>query len=298
MELFGSSRSMAFTVEGFSLRMLVFTGKKIESWYSVPLNPTWIRDGQVASPGDVGRVMAETIKGKDLPSKGVVSAMPSTGSTSQVLTLPRLQKRDLDKTVAWEMKRLMPGSTDIDYIYWQAMPWKATKLQMAVFALAVPVTNVQNLVNACRAAGVTMKGMELKPFSLVRAVNCERGVIVHGEIDNVEIVVVDRSSPALFRAIPVKETAASPDSAAQIILRELPFTIDYYNRAHPESSLAPDSAVYLSGSLALEPDILSKVTKATGRTVMRVEPPPGCPENFPLEQQLVNVGLMLKTKWD
>lgn len=288
---------MAFTVEGFSLRMLVFSGKKIESWYSIPLNPNWVKDGVVSAPGDVGRVMAEAVKGKSLPSKAAVCAMASTGSASQVLTLPKLAQKDLDKTVAWEMKRLMPGSADIDYIYWQPMPWRATKLQQAVFALAVPMTNVQNMTNACRAAGVTMKGMELKPFALTRVVNCERGIILHGEVDNIEIVVVDRFSPAMFRGIPVKETAITPDAATQVIMRELPFTIDYYNRSHPESSLAPDSVVYIGGGLALEPDMATKVAKATGRVVSRVEPPPGCPENFPLEQQLVNVGLMLKGKW-
>jgi hypothetical protein len=297
MELFGGGRAMSFTVEGFSLKMLVYVGKKIEGWYSIPLNPGWLRDGLITAPGEVGRVMAETIKGKSLPAKNAVSALASTGSTSQVLAMPKLQKKDMEKTVTWEMKRLMPGSADIDYVYWQPLTWRATKLQQSIYAIAIPMTNVQNMVNTCRAAGVTMKGMELKPFALTRAVNCERGIIVHGEIDNIEIVIVDRYYPALFRAIPVKEANFTAEAATANLMRELPFTIDYYNRSHPESSLTPDCVVYLSGGLSLEPDMAGKVTKATARAVSRVEPPPGCPQNFPLEQQLTNVGLMMKAKW-
>lgn len=90
MELFGGGLSMAFTVEGFALKILVYSGKKIESWYSIPLNPGWTKDGLVNAAGEVGRVMADTVKGKNLPSKGAVFAMASTGSASQVLTLPRI----------------------------------------------------------------------------------------------------------------------------------------------------------------------------------------------------------------
>ena len=97
--------------------------------------------------------------------------------------------------------------------------------------------------------------------------------------------------------IPVKEANISIEAATQSLMRELPFTVDFYNRSHPESSLTPDAPIYISGGLALEPDMVAKVAKATGRTVTRVEPPPGCPPNFPLEQQMVNVGLMLKGKW-
>jgi hypothetical protein len=297
MKLFGGGLSMAFTIEGFTLKILVYSGKSIDSWYSIPLNPTWMKDGLVTAAGEVGRVMADTVKGKNLPSKGTVFAMASTGSASQVLTLPKIGAGDLEKTVFWEMKRIMPGSVDIDYIYWQSMSWKATKVQQSVYALAVPIASVQNMINTCRAAGLTMKGMELKPFSLTRAVNCEKGVIVHGEVDNLEIVIIDRSYPALFRGIPVKEANISIEAATQNLMRELPFTVDFYNRSHPESSLTPDAPIYISGGLALEPDMVAKVAKATGRTVTRVEPPPGCPPNFPLEQQMVNVGLMLKGKW-
>lgn len=296
MDLFGG-RAMAFTIEGLSLRMLVFSGKKIESWYSVPLNPNLLRDGLVAAPDKVGEVMAEVIKGKGTPSSGVLCALPSAGSTSQTLTLPQLSKGKLEDVVQREIKRLIPGSADTDYIYWQQLPAVSAAKKQAVYALAIPRNNVVNMVEICRTAGVKIKGIELKPFALTRAVNCKTGIIVHCEIDSIEIVIVDKSFPALFRNIPVKDAKPGPDIACQNLLRELPFTIDYYNRSHPDSNVTTDTAIYMSGELALDPQVAVKVSEASGRTVTDVEPQVQCPPNFPLAQYIVNIGLMLREKW-
>ncbi len=297
MELF-NSHGMAFTIESLSLKMLTFAGKKIESWYSVPLNPNFVKDGLVSAPQDVGKVMAEAVQEKGVPRSGVLSALPSTGSAGQVLTLPRIKGGKLEDVVVREVKRLMPGAADADYIYWQAMAnGVVTKEKQSVYALAVPRNNVINMVETCRTAGLKLKGLELRPFALARAVNCKSGIIVHGEVDTIEIVIVDKTFPGLFRNIPVKDANPSLEAAWQNLIRELPFTVDYYNRSHNDSGITADTPIYLSGGLALDPEMPAKLAQASGRKVARVEPPPGCPPNFPLEQYLVNVGLMLKEKW-
>jgi hypothetical protein len=297
MELF-NSRAMAFTIEGLSLRMLIFSGKKIESWYSIPINANFVKDGIVTAPENVGRVMAEAIQEKGVPRSGVLAALPSSGAASHVLTLPKIKGGKLQEMVVREVKRLMPGSSEIDYIYWQPIPNGVTsKQKQSVYALAVPRSNVMNTMETCSNAGVKLKGIELRPFALARAVNCKSGIIVHGEVDGIEIVIVDKSFPGLFRDIPVKDANPSPEVAWQHLIRELPFTVEYYNRSHYDSTITAETAIYLSGGLALDSEMSPRLAQTTGRKVERIEPPPGCPENFPLEEYLVNVGLMLKGKW-
>jgi len=293
-----SDQGMAFTIEGLSLKMLTFAGKKIESWYSIPLNPNFVRDGLVAAPQEIGKIMAEAIQEKGIPRNDVVSALASAGSASQVLALPQVKGGKLKEVVDRELKRAMPGSAEVDYVYWRPVGGGGTTGQrQEIFALAVPKNNVISMVEVCRTAGVKLKGIELRPFALVRAVNCKDGIIVHGEIDNIEIVIVDRSFLGMFRGIPVKDVNPSSESAWQYLARELPFTIDYYNRSHHDSNITSEAAIYLSGGLALDPEMGPRLEQATGHKVARIEPPPGCPQNFPLEQYLVNVGLMLKGKW-
>ena len=289
------ARSLAFTIEGLALRMLAFSGKKIESWHSVALSPGLLKDGLISAPDRVAKVMAEAVQEKKLPRKGVLSALPSAGSTSHVLTLPRVGGGGLEQVVQREVKRVMPGTANADYIYWQELPGKMARKE--VYALAVPRSNVLNLVDACQAAGMKIKGIELKPFSLARAVNCKEGVIVHGEVDSIEIVVVQDSFPGAFRNIAIKETAPTGEVAIQNMLRELPFTIDFFNRTHAEAALSREAPVYLSGELALSAELEYRVADATGRSVASVEPQVTLPPDFPLAQYMAHIGLMLRGKW-
>jgi hypothetical protein len=296
---FFNSSAMAFTIEGLSLRILTFSGRKIENWYSIPLNPNFVKDGLVVSPDVVGRVIGEAIQEKGMPRSGAIAALPSTGAASQVLSLPKLKGNKLGETVVREVKRLMPGAVDVDYVYWQTIDGGIAKsARQSVYALAVPKNSVISIVETCGNAGIKLKGLELRPFALARAVNCKNGIIVHGEVDGSEIVIVDNSIPGLFRNIPVKDAGPSAEAAWQNLLRELPFTIDYYNRTHHESAITAETPIYISGGLILDPGAPERLAQATGgRKVERIEPPPWCPENFPLEEYLVNVGLMLKGKW-
>ncbi len=296
MKLFDRS-AMSFTIESMTLRMLIYSGKKIESWYSVPLPGNMVREGLVVTPEAVGSIMEEAIRENDIPKRGVITAVPSSGSATQTINLPGVKKGGLKDMISREIKRAMPGSQDVDFVYWQVLPENGGGKRQQVYALAVPRSNVVGVVDACRACGVTLRGIELKPFAMVRAVDCTEGIIVHGEVDSVEVVIVEKSFPALFRCIPVKDASPSAEEAAQNLLRELPFTIDYYNRSYRDAKLTPEVPVYLSGELALDPKLAMDVTETTGREVIGVEPKVECPPNFPLAQFLTNVGLMMRDNW-
>ena len=301
MALF-NGQGMAFVIEGFSVKMLVFSGKKIESWCSAPLNASWVRSGLVVSPDYVGGMMAELVKEKRMPHSGVVAALPSAGSAYQMLLLPamgRLRGRKLNEVVHRELRRVVPGSADVDYVYWQ--PLHINGARQKVFTLQVPRANVMSMVELSRAAGISVKALELRPFALARAVGCKEGIIVHGEVDSIEVVIVNKSLPALFRDIGVKEAVANAvptlETAFQTMFRDLPSTIDYYLRVNPDTSVNSETPVYFSGSLSVEPDAFERLEKVTGRKITSVSTSLECPANFPLAQYLVNVGLMLKGKW-
>jgi hypothetical protein len=191
----------------------------------------------------------------------------------------------------------MPGSQDVDFVYWQMLAQDGGLKQQQAYALAVPRGNIVSVVDACRGAGVSLRGIELKPFAMFRAVDCTEGILVHGEMDSVEVVIVEKSFPALFRCIPVKDTSPNAEEATLNLKRELPFTIDYYNRSFRDAKLSAEVPVYLSGELALDPALAMEITETTGREVIGVEPKIECPPNFPLAQFLVNVGLMLRENW-
>jgi hypothetical protein len=290
-------RSMAFTIESMALKMLVFSGTKVEKWLTVPLKPNSVREGLIAKPDAVGEALAEAIEKNSLPRSGVVAAVPSSGASAQILNLPAIKKGNLKDMVEREIARTMASALDTDFVHWVPLVGDGVQKQNRVYVVSVPRSAVVNVAEACRAANVGLKGVELKPFALFRAVNCRAGIIVHGEIDQIEIVVVDRTFPRLFRSVPVKEAAPTPQIAARYLVRELPFTIDYYNRTFRETQLSPDAPVYLSGELAQDAGLAQEAAKVTGGEVAAVPKPATYPADFPLGPYLSTVGLMLRKKW-
>lgn len=288
---------MAFTIEGMALKMLVFSGAKVERWLTAPLKPNSVREGLIVKPEAVGEAMAEAIEKNSLPRSGVVAAVPSAGASAQFMNLPPIKKGNLKDIVDREIARTMAAAMDTDFIHWQPLAGDGLQKQNRVYVVSVPRNVVVNVAEACRAAKVGLKGIELKAFSLFRAVNCRTGIIVHGEIDQIEIVVVDKSFPVLFRSVPVKEPAPTAQVAAKYLLRELPFTIDYYNRTYREAQLSPETPVYLSGELSLDPGLAQEAAKSTGGEVVGVHKSAAYPAQFPLGPYLTNVGLMLRKKW-
>ncbi|MBE0481396.1 MAG: hypothetical protein IBX68_10520 [Dehalococcoidia bacterium] len=293
---FLDGRGMAFTIESMCMRVLVYSGQKIESWYSVPLSNKLVREGLIVEPEEMAGVIAESVKENDLPKAACVWAIPSSGSATQTLSLPNVKKSKMKDVIAREIKRVMPGADITDYVFWKEMP-RGGFQKHQVYTLAVPKTTIQNLVETCKAGKLGLKGIELRPFALTRAVSCKYGVIVHGELDNIEIVIVDKFFPALFRSVPIREINGGAEVASQNLLRELPFTIDYYNRTFADSQIDRDAPVYLSGELALEPGLPLEIASVTAREVVSAECPVEAPPNFPLAQFLTTVGLMLRKKW-
>ena len=293
MKLFGDNSAIALTVEGMALRGLVYADRNIKSWFNIPLSPDTVRGGVILAPEKVGKIIAEAIEERNLPRKGVLAAIPSSGCNTETLSFPQSSKVKLEELVKREIRRLGMAKLEDNYLHWQTLPKKGDKQQ--VYALTTPKVNVLNLVEACRVAGMKLKVIELKPYALARAVNCKEGIIAHGEMDHIEIIIVDNFSASVFRGIPLEVSQPDWEIATSQVIRELPITIDYYNHMHRDSPLSSELPIYLTGELALDPVLSQKVADAAKRSVSSLEPPITSPENFPTAQYMTGIGLMLRS---
>ena len=287
--------SVCMSIEGSTARLLTFSGKKINSWFDVELESRWTVGGIIAAPDELGKAIGDAMEGNKTPRKGVICALPSSGTSAQVLSIPAsVKKGKIQETALRELKRTTTAAAiEGDYIYCYPLIKKRDKQE--VFILTVPRSNIINLVEACRAAGIQLKNIELMPFALARAIGCKDGVIVHAEKDSIEIVIVVDHFPAVFRSVTVRG-ADGAEQAAQEILTELPRAIDYYNRTNLDNPLGEHAAVYLSGELAVDPELVMGVAEVTGREVASVELSVNCPPEFPQAKYMTHVGLMLKSK--
>jgi type IV pilus assembly protein PilM len=222
----------------------------------------------------------------------VVCALPGMRAVSRIISVPNMSKKEMESAFPREVRRVMTVPEEDNYIHWQALP--AGKEQTPVFVLVVPREGVLQFLEALRLGGVKPRALELKPLSLVRAVNQKDAIIANGESNSVELVIVVDDVPVMIRSVFIGEGEIAEDYAVGRISDEIRRTIVTYDETNKENPLDPDIPIYLCGAAASSVPFALNVAAFTGRTVQPLEPPIHYPEDFPLSDFMVNVGLTLK----
>ncbi|MCK4697668.1 MAG: pilus assembly protein PilM, partial [Dehalococcoidia bacterium] len=285
-------RIIALSIEGTDLRLVSFYKDSIESWDSVSFNPELFEMGRVADPEGMGEVIKSALEGREVSQSRVVCAPPGLRAISRVIGMPKIGTRELEIAVPLEGRRLMMVSEEENYLHWQAIPTETNQIQ--IFVLAVPKEPLLDFMKVLRVAGVKPHALDLKPLALMRAVNQKDAIIANGESNSMELVIGVDDVPVLIRSVFLGEEVVTPDYAVGRISDEIRRTIETYNESNTDNPLDPEVPIYLSGATAASVPFALNVAALTGRTVQPLEPPIHYPEDFPLAEFMVNVGLILK----
>ncbi|MBE0415121.1 MAG: pilus assembly protein PilM [Dehalococcoidia bacterium] len=285
-------RIISLSIEGTTLRILTFTKGSVEAWNSVPLDPKFLAMGHVVDPQGLGGVIKNALEGRDSLTGRVVCALPGLRTMSRLISVPKVGKKELPEVISREVRRLMAVSEADNYLHWQSIP--AETDLMRFFVLAVPKEPLHALMEALREAGLKPRAIDLKPLALMRAVNKKDAIIANGESNSVELVIVVDDVPTLMRSVFLGEGVVSQDYAVSRISDELGRTIAFYNDTNPDNPLDPEVPVYLTGAAASGVSFALNVTALIGRPVQPLDPPLPYPENFPVAEFMVNLGLILK----
>jgi Tfp pilus assembly PilM family ATPase len=179
-----------------------------------------------------------------------------------------------------------------NYLHGQALPTETDQIQ--IFVLAVPKEPLLDFMEVLRVAGVSPRALELKSLALMRAVNQKDAIIANGESNSIELVIEVDDVPVLIRSVFLGEEVVTQDYAVGRISDEIRRTVETYNESNMDNPLDPEVPIYLSGASAASVPFALNVAALTGRTVQPLEPPIHYPEDFPLAEFMVNVGLILK----
>jgi len=285
-------RIMALSIESTELRLVSYNKGAIESWDRVSFDPQLLTMGLVADPEGLGIVIKSALEGRGASTSQMVCAPLDLKVESRLISIPKLGKKEMESVIPREIRRLLDITEEDNYVHWQALPTETN--QVPVFALAVPKETLLDFIETLRVGGVRPRAIDLKPLALMRAVNQKDAIIANGESNSVELVIVIDDVPVLMRSIFLGEGEVSEDYAVGRISDELKRTVDTYNDTNKDNPLDPEMPIYLSGATASSVPFALNVAALTGRTVQPLEPPIRYPEDFPLAEYMVNVGLILK----
>lgn len=287
-----AKRILTLSIEGTTVRILSASGDKVEAWHSALFNPRFIRGGFVADAPGLGEVIKNALEEKKFGKGTVVCAFPAVGTTSRILTLPKVERGQLATIVNREARRLVGAALDESYLHWRALP--STTAQQQVYLLTVPKEPLNALIKAAEAAGLKPSIVDLKPIALMRAVNRRDAIIGNGESNSMEAVIVIDDLPVMTRSAFLGEEMLSQDYAVGRMSDELVRTIAAYNDSHQEQPLDPELPVYLTGAVASSVAFAINVATLTGRPIEPLEPPLNYPSEFPVAHYMVNMGLVIR----
>jgi type IV pilus assembly protein PilM len=285
--------TVSLSIEGNNLRIVNSSGRKIDKWDSVGFDPQLVREGVITDTTRMAQVIKQALSESKLSTRNVRWAIPSIGSTSQILPLTQTGKSSLDVIVQREARRALSVSPETSYLYWRQLP--SAETQQRVYVVAVPKETVQGLIQACQAAGVTIKSIDLRSLALARAVNQKDVIIAHGEINSVEMAIILDSLPSLMRGIWLREKDLDAGKVGALLLQQLASTIEYYNDMNRSNPLPANIPVCLTGEAALDPELAQRAGTLSNRVVTPLEPSVSYPEHFPLPLYMSNIGLILKS---
>ena len=285
-------RILSITIEGTNIRTVIYYKNAVESWNSVAFDPHLIKMGQVADPEGLGEVIKNATKDIEPGKCYVVCALPGLRSVSRIINIPNVSKKEMEIVIPREVRRTMTVSEEDNFFHWQVLP--TTTAQTRVFVLAVPKEPLSALLRALNQANIRPKNVDLKPLALMRAVNQKDAIIANCESNSMELVIVSDDVPVLIRSVFLGEGVVTQDYAVGRISDELGRTIVTYNEINKEHPLDPNVPIYLTGAAAAGVPFALNVAALTGRTVQPLEAPIHAPEDFPLAEYMVNLGLILK----
>jgi len=306
-----ANKVMSLYLEDNGIRLLAASGRQVDKWLTVPLEPGLISGGVIQDENKVADKIRETFMAikhvkRKLPGGGLtkriaklfagsgklIIGLNGRDSLYRVVALPVLPESSLGEAVYREAGRVLPVSLDELYIAYQRIPGYANETR--VFVAAFPKKTTDTLLRTLRIAGITPRYLDLAPLALCLAVNEPRSIIVDVRQDNLNLIIMANRVPQVIRSLALQSEEKIISENMPTISEEFSRTVAFYNSTHQQEPLDSSVPVCVSSDLANSPDDWKALV---GKLESPVTVLPGAmqyPADFPSNEFAVNLGLATK----
>ena len=289
----GGDRNIAsITIEHGMVKLLVCRGLEVLDYRVLMVNPRFFREGQVSNSVRVAGLIQNALlemKGRFRKAIGVV---PGFQNRLRLMQFPRAQGLDPRTVIAQEAIRTMRVSTDTYLLSWQRLADRLDRSRWLV--LATSRRSIASMLDTAQRAAIGLKTLELKPFALARAINQPEAVVAWAAPDGCDVVIVKDSVPvehqSLFWGAELVEDTVLVDRLTEVVGR----TLAGFNQNSSEGPMSDDAPLIVCGSpVGREPTIAYQVANNLGRITGVLASPLAYPDDFPINDLIVNIGLSL-----
>ncbi|MDX9779266.1 MAG: type IV pilus assembly protein PilM [Patescibacteria group bacterium] len=215
MALFSSSDDNLFLgidIGDSSLKMVELRkkGKKIFlSNYAFSENVTDVNFTKVADVNYLAQAILKVKAEAGIKAKKVTASLPTFSVFSSIIHLPTIDRKNMDKIVADEAKKVIPLPLEEMILDWKIVPHKTgedEKNGSRVFLTGSPKKLVRRYIEIFRLAKLELASLETETFSLVRSLlgnDPSTVMIVEIGANSTDLSVVQDSIPVLNRSLEV-----------------------------------------------------------------------------------------------
>ena len=288
-----SKTVLTVSIETGTVRMMTAEGRKVGTWLEAPLDPNLVTDGRIDDIPAVAAVMKEAADTLGVTPGKVVAAFPSPRITARIMSFPAIRGIRPDQVVPREARRIMGPAVDYHYLFWS--PLGRTGLEERYYLVAAPKAELIGFFQALAASGLRPKWVDSRALALVRAVGVDSSLIVNVEPSSLDVVVAVDYVPQVLG-----HRELQPDTDVEGLLEEvvdeLQGSIEFHGDRNPNAPLPEDTPVYLMGGhpYLMEPQFTEPLGNTLAYELFLSDPGMEYPEDFPVEEFMINVGLALK----
>jgi len=294
MSMFSKERRVAsITIEHGMVKLLTCNGLEVQDYRVLLANPRFFREGQVSNNARVASLLENVIPEMDGDFRRVIGGLPGFLSRLQLMELPRTGGLNPSVVIPQEASRTMRVSTETYYLRWHRLPDRFDRTRWLV--LAASRRSIASFMDTVQRARIRVSALDLRPFALARAINQPEAVIAWVAPDGCDVIIVKDWVPvehqSLFWGAELVEDTVLVDRLTEIIGR----TISTYDQTSPEGPISEEVPLYVCGSpIRREPEMAQRVASNLQREAGELISPLVQPDDFPIQDLVVNVGLILR----
>jgi hypothetical protein len=281
------------TIEHGMVKLLTCDGLNVLDYRVLLANPRFFREGQVSNNARVGTLIQNVLPEMEGHFDKVIGGLPGFQSRLQLLELPNTGGLNPNVVIPQEASRVMKVSTETYHLSWHRLPDLLDRSRWLV--LAASRRSINSFMDTAQRADIRFDSLDLRPFALARAVNYPEAVIAWVAPDGCDVIIVRDWVPvehqSLFWGAELVEDTVLVDRLTEIVGR----TIATYDQNASEGPLNEEAPLFVCGSpIRREPEMANRVASNLNRDVGELVSPLTQPDDFPVQDLIVNIGLILR----
>jgi len=288
-----NKRVTSITIEHGVIKLLACQGLEVIDYRVLLANPRFFREGQVSNTARVASLLQGVLPEMNGDFRSVIGGVPGFQNRLRLMDFPKAQGLNPKVIIPQEASRSMRVSTDTYDLSWLQLSDRLDRTRWLV--MATSRRSISSLADTAQQAQIKLRVLEPRAFALARASNSSEAVVAWTAPDGCDVVVVKDAIPvehqSIFWGAELVEDTVLGDRLTEVIGR----TINTFNTSSSEGPLSDDAPLFVCGSpMRREPDIGTRVANNLGRIPAELPLLLNAPEDFPVQDLVVNIGLILR----